>query len=388
MIDEFLKWLGFDRSPSSPLRGHRPARDCGRRLLVEPMEDRLLLSVTYMETVSEGGTVALPSMRLSGGLQSSVTFPGFDSSDFGTVDGFSSTAVVQGLPSGDLPTSSDSLFTEENDSFSVESLPGERASAELAGPKNIELTPDVFNFRPSERGMVSVSVRHDVVFEMVGAGVATSEKDGLLNLQPSPENDSSDLFPTDQVAGRDRPGDALKSLSGSRGRLAAFDLAMQQETSFHWRAVAEEDANLNAPAIAAPSSPARTGSAPTQHAPLDSFSSLHRAPTETPAQTGEAASPATSLDRRPASSRPSFASLHSPRQKTPESQSVAYFTSVWQDKTRAGDAVAQAAVHFGHSSEKTATHLVLAIGAAHAITYLREQPTDNPEHVQLPPRRR
>ena len=183
MIDGFLKWFGFDRSPISPLRGHRPARDCGRRLLVEPMEDRLLLSVTYMETVSEGGTVALPSMRWSGGSQSSVTFLGSDLIDFLTVDGFSSTAVVQGLPSGDLQTSSDSLFAEENDSFSVESLPGERASTELAGPKNIELTPDVSKLRLSERGTVSVSVPHDVVFEMVGTRVATSEKDGLLNLR-------------------------------------------------------------------------------------------------------------------------------------------------------------------------------------------------------------
>ena len=69
-----------------------------------------------------------------------------------------------------------------------------------------------------------------------------------------------------------------------------------------------------------------------------------------------------------------------PRQETLESQSVAYFTSVWQDRTRAGDAAAQAAVSLGHSPEKTATHLVLAIGAAQAIMHLREQPTDNPEH--------
>lgn len=386
MIDGILKWFGFDRPLISPLHGRRPARDGGRRLLVEPMEDRLLLSVTSMETVSDGGTVALPMMR-NAGSQSSAAFLGFDSIDFLAADGSSLTAAGQVLPSGVQPTSPDSRSAAENDSFSVESQPGERASTELAGPKNIELTPDVFNFRPSERGMVSVSVPHDVVFEMVGARVATSEKDGILTLQPSPENESSDLLPTEQVAGRDRPEDALKSLSGSRGRLAAFDLAMQQETSFHWRAN-DENPKRNEPVSAAPHAPAQTEATPTHRAAMNTFSSLLRTPAEAPAQPGEAVSPATSLDRGPVASGHSSASLHASRPETAESQSVAYFTSVGQDKTHADDAVAQAAVSLGHSSEKTATHLVLALSAAHAITYLREQPTEHPEHVQLPPRRR
>ena len=389
MMVRFLKWIGFDRSPPASLRRDQPIPDSGRRLAIEPMEDRLLLSATFSDTVSEGGTIALEIDYCPAGSPASLASPAYSS--------FRINATCVFDDAGDsgrwTPSTADDSQGRSLEQFSptvtdsFESLAEEPPSAGPTGPEYIDLAEEDLAPQPPEQGMVDLTqVAYNKVFAEIGAVARTSQHGGRLTMLPGEESGTTDLFPDGQVAGRNLPGDDVKSLSGSRGRLAAFDLAMQPENIFRWRAGAE-DANLSLPGSENSRSSAGVGDARPDRAALDAFSSLQQNSVEPPVPAGDAASHPAPFAGRPASPEILAGTSQSPHHQTPAQQDVAHLAPASRDDAHIDDAVIASAVSLDRSREKTATHLAMVVGIGQALMHRRAQSADTPEQEQLPPRR-
>lgn len=381
-----LAWLGFGWSTGLASRRTRPAADSGRRLLVEPMEGRLLLSA-YSPTVSEGGTVVLDWPNSSAGGHATITYSSSGAVDIGSVDGSFSGVAVDAADSPGRPqvASGDSLSIDGGDTR--ENPSDESESTGLAGPKNIDLAREDLAPPPRQGGMVDLAqAAYDTVFAEIGAAVNVSQEAGIATLEPSAGADSGDLFPSAEAAGHQRPEGVVKSITGSRGRLAAFDLAMRQESAFHWRTVAEEDADLNVSGEAVPGDPATAGAVPIDRPAVEASSGLQRAPASRSILPDD-------MDSR-ATPAPVAAAAHdspaagSPGPAASEADAAAQVSPALQNTTPGTGAVSASAVSLDHSRQKNATHLALVLGIGQTILHRRTHLAEEVEHEQPPPRRR
>ena len=354
---------------------------------MERIEDRLLLSVAGGSSVSEGGTVALDGGLLATGgwtspASSYVTFSGageFNGGGYRRDDGVygasgKAASPFEMHPQAEIGSSDGMLF--------------EPATAGPTGPKNIDLVQEDLAPLPPEQGMVDLArVAYDEVFAEIGAVASTSEMNGVITLTPGGESDATNLLPNRQIAGRDLPGDSVKSLSGSRGRLAAFGLAMQQQITFDWRD-GLDDANRRVPDSGAPEATAGAGAARLNRAALDAFSGLQPDPMKYPVGPGDAIADPAPVGR-PAVSSPVLAgTFPALRPATPAQPAAARLAPAPQDETPAGNVVTASAVSLDRSREETATHLAFVLGIGQVMLRQRTQSADSPEHEQLPPRKR
>ena len=243
MIGRFLSWIALTRS--RPLRSRTPHSTATnqRRLAIEPVENRMLLSATGTETIADGGSVWF-------GSSSGYAFTASDTRDLVqpasdsefTIDTHAryQSNEVTGVISGDFLLSNERVALPEigntERSQLLDNVSGFDDISTFTSPKSEELTqeelplPEV-DAAKNETGLADVALiaRREVFAEIGSRG---------QNLHL---DDRTDARSSVQLADAGSPAAILnaaadscktvESLAGSRGRLAAFDLAMREETA-------------------------------------------------------------------------------------------------------------------------------------------------------------
>lgn len=222
--------------------GRRTARRAARgsavfrRLAIEAVEDRLLLSATAGASACEGGTVLFGSLApgLASGSSRVVELDGrlvivYNSAGCLVVSGeFHESAAVSACE----PAGSDDLAerAEPRASASV----GKREAR--FGPARPELVPFAlgdFDAGPAEGGMVDVArTASEKVYADAGRLAGTPAMRAAPR-RPATEGIVADRLPesaTGQLVPRRLETGISQEIHGSRGSLEAFDLALRQET--------------------------------------------------------------------------------------------------------------------------------------------------------------
>ncbi len=374
MIGRFLEWIGL--GPLRPRRpgGVRPPDGSQRRLAIEPIEDRLLLSATGADTVSDGGTVVLDSFYFA-------------------VNSSCDTLQIDGSLSGRLVAVDDRVKPAEGSSTGFVDVQGTldqvrepfgpTHSPEMyddqAAPTPEEVTPDDLAPTPPDSGMVDVThAARDQVFAQIGVGPHEPDSHDL----PAVELAADDPLAASAAAVAGLSHEPLESLTGSRGRLAAFDLAMQQETD--WRTNMGSDTASDSPTF-----PTTEAKSP-RHAPVApaAFSNLAPDFGGYPIQPNDGLLHPVSASKSTRTTQDSHITLALPNgADPPELAPVNRSPGSPVDSDGAADA-SLPAVYLDQRREKPMAHLVMAIGVGQALMGRRPQFTDDPEHEQLPPRKR
>ena len=423
MIGKFLHGMGFNRSRASRSSADRPAGNSHRRLAVEPIEDRLLLSATGGESVADGGAVWLtvPGSRfeaasLDAQFETEVvrsvdkstgtnkcfdptcgSYPESSSSEAVSQDTLSETEVPRSvysierldapcwsfsgngfshaMPQTVAPSDTGSIFL--NDSADVNSP--------IAQPKSEELVPEDLAPSQNETGMIDLAyMARQKVFAEVDSSREMLNGEDLLEWRSKLElaEEASPTFEQNIEVGASHK--STVALAGSRGRLAAFDLAIREHIS-DWRtdlgtsesSSPTDDSHI--PASVAPSS--RTGA--TKPTDLSSLP-LH---SEHPLLDLDTVVHDLALTDVFALST-SCQSAGSTSQAMKQSEPVGGHTAAVQDRPDAQDAVKARAVYPDQRREKPVAHLVVAAGIGHVLVGNRRQTAADHEYEQLPPRKR
>lgn len=413
MIGRLLKWIGFDQSRTSHSSNRRSTHSSGRRLAFESVEHRVLLSANATEPVAEGGTVY---MMLDGGTLGTTLEPGALSgrilhetwqSDRGNYygQGYSTVNVVRNQRSGDVATleqpddaltnldvilvkpagSSDVLTTSEYE-VSTRKEHDQEGTYSVTAPKSEELVPtDIapidLRVPVANHGLVDVSyIARREVSRNISATIEGLDSDAppgtALEIQLAGVNASAVDSSVQTVAYK-----PAKSLSGSRSRLAAFDLAMRDNASIrhaHLDHAAPSDHAVDAPAPAVETSSPRQDSA--QAPTLSSLSDNTRRPLselEIAAHDLALADFAMSADDSPDLLETTLIS----RSARPNTRNV-------QDKPDTNQLAGNRAVYLDQRREYHVAHLVAVAGVGHALLGHQNEPAREVQHEQLPPRKR
>ncbi len=373
--------------PWTIFRTARPRRSSGggppgvmhRRLAVERIEDRLLLSVASGGTV-DGGMLEFDCYSASG-----FTFV-TDTTDSLSLGRSGSFALTSGLDSqiylgGDLqPGGMESLeiVGAQGRAADVEST-----VASPTGPQIIGLTEDDLDPAPADRGMVDLArIAYDHILADADAADKTSRVAAGMAEQPNTSSLTGNLVPGAETVRHDRLSTPFAPLSGSRGRLVAFDLAMHPDGAGLRHAPASPETSAsNGPAAATHSH------AQADRAALEAFSGLRLDQAETPARPKAGSfGPILLVDRSVAS--PDVRPAQEPAQTGPAESATAPVSPVSVDALGAEPSVAVVGVSLGHWRQKTTAELAAVLGIGQILVGRHLRSTDDAEHEQLPPRRR
>ncbi len=348
MIGKFLQWIGMDRSRTSGPSSDRPTGNTHRRLAIEPIEDRLLLSATGAESVADGGAVSVvpfSDWNLAAGLghESSGVFISIDDSSANAFD--SGGRLAGTLQHGETWGGTD-----------YHSVLNSSVASGLEGSESQELAPD--DLAPPENGAGLVNVTrmaHQEVFAEIGT--SDSMLDELPGFQPQLKLAADDLSAARLSVNSAPSHNPSEPLTGSRGRLAAFDLAMREET-FDWRAGTNAAEPTNARhKLPAPAAEAR--SPRPDSVTLPALSNVRR-------EMGDARF-VPSIDASPLA----------------QSNSVAV-----QNEPDADETTSVHAAYLDQRREKPVAHLAIVLGVGQAVMGQRRQGDEDDDQEQRPPRKR
>lgn len=333
----------------------------------------MLLSAASAVTVSDGGTVALDNGYLCDGRLESVNSVVVTAGSRGSWDDHAilSAADVCGVTQG--------AFADA----------GQRVPLGIgnlqAAPSPEELTQDDLAPTPPDRGMVDIAmVARQQVFAEIGS---ESQKPDLLDLSPGLELAADHLSTVASTAAVGLSHRGPNSLVGTRGRLAAFDLAMQQETP-DWQA------NLEGPGLEGPADNLLVpvdGLRSTRSAPVvtpAAFSSLRRDSAIVPSSASDAVFRLLSSDESSELSPGYRATLARSEGTHPLERALAEHATGTQVEPDGEDAMGVHAVYLDQRREKPVAHLAIAVGLGQAVMGNPRQSADESEQEQLPPRRR
>lgn len=374
MIGKFFRSIGFGSSRVRRSSTNRSADRLGRRLAVEPIEDRLLLSVAGAHPVSEGGTVVLDGV-------SGVSFSCCGSMIVETsgASGSDNTAVV----------SSDRSDLLKPYSTGRPDVAGSReALGEQAAPSPQRVAPDDLVSTPRDRGMVDVThAAYDQVFADLGSPRADLAVCSSLGLQPELLTTAEDMLASAASSSAAPSHDALNSLNGSRGRLAAFDLAIEQETAYGARADVDGFRSSEPPGRKPVPSPGGASPVLAPAAPA-AFSSIEPQPYTTLHQGGDDSSGGPSpnevlaVSARLTETHPCFGKANG----LPNTLARQSLSSPVEQAVE--DVANTAAVCLDQKRDTSLVHLAVAVGIGQVLTGRHRRSGEEPEHEQLPPRRR
>lgn len=407
MMDRFLDWLGFDRSRASRSLADR-SRVTVRRLAVEPIEDRLLLSATGGESVADGGTVSLTfgmendcvfSVAAPSGLMSGTTD---QSREF-----VPKVAEVpdSGLTVGEFANSWSSERGERaayrgeelqgytvdgvDGRFDASSVPSSGNSirfqaSELSKPESEELDPGEFPPPESDSGTISVAyMAHQKVFAEIGSsgrgldGNDWRQTAGQVELALL---DTPDAVSSGAVGGSYRSS----SLAGSQGRLTGFDLAMGEKTP-EWSAGLEA-VKSGRVGKDLPATGRATDAAATETPKLPTVSNVQYDVVPVARDLSVEAHRA-ALDGMLASSSNLPIMIHLP--ELDESAESATLDATAEAQTPGPEGVVDAhAVCLDQRREKPVAHLAAAVGIGHVLLGDRRRSVRDVDYEQLPPRKR
>ncbi len=375
MTRKLFDWIGLRRrQPGRP--AHRTAKPRQHRLAFEAIEPRLLLSVASGD-VSEGGMVSF-----------SGTF---------TFDG-ECCGVLAGRDILITTASGETTFLEGNGWDSLPDFSRDTSDAILTpqaetvvpnAPKNIGLDDEDFAPKTPETGTVDLSaVAYDRVFAEIGD---VSEAPGLeAAIAAQREFGSTAETHEPSMSSQIEPGkepSARRMLTGSRGRLAAFDLAIQELSATEWHRDVT-DPNVRDAAAEMSSSKADPGPAESPRPTIEAFSENDReggtptplAPDAAPAVTRVAFQPQSS-------STSSGAEEAGPKEPVPADGPAGQAAASHSGETNANP-TRGLAVQLDPPREKNPVHLVLLAGISQAMFRRYRQQTADSGYEQLPPRKR
>ena len=404
MMARLLQWIGIDRSGAVRSSSDH-LRDTQRRLVVEPIEDRLLLSVTGSESVADGGTVSfsygldcdwLNCQGAYSGLQvGSNARPSVEVLEAKVepchVSGINNFLSFPATRDVDGDRGEQVLNSAGNEAIGFSAFLGTNADTakglltnELTKPKSEELDPGELS--PPETGEATINVAymaHRKVFAEIGSSGRMLEGNDWTDLSVevqlalggSPESGSDTASGSSYKA---------SSLAGSQGRLAAFDLAMR-ESVFAWSASLDgarpDDLEEELPATRGDRDSAASDSP--QHPTVSrvrydaaAVSSELIADARHAALTGMLASSAelrssiclAAVDESAEPARSDRAAGAQPA----DSEAVVDARAVYLDERR----------------EKPVAHLAAAVGIGHVLLAYRRQSAQEASYKQLPPRKR
>lgn len=373
MIGKFFRSIGFGSVRVRRSSTNRSADRLERRLAVEPIEARLLLSVAGAHPVSEGGTVVLDGV--SGVSFSSCNSIVVESSG---ASGSDSTPVV----------SSDRSDLPKPYSTGRPDLAGSReALGEQTAPSPQRVAPDDLVSSPPDRGMVDVThAAYNQVFAELGSPRADLAVCSSLGLQPELLTTTEDMLASAARSSAAPSHDTLNSLNGSRGRLAAFDLAIEQETAYGARADVDGFRSSEPPGRKSVPSPGAASPMVVPGLPA-AFSSLEPQPRTTLPGGGDDSARGLSPNELFAVSD-GFPETH-PRlgeaNGLPDALARQRLSSPVEQAVE--DVANTAAVCLDQKRDTSLAHLVIAVGIGQVLTGRHRQSVEEPEHEQLPPRR-
>ena len=236
MIDILLKWARLARPRPLHTRSLRPARTIHRPLAMEPVENRLLLTATCVEAVADGGTVELvyaPAGWATEGVHDQQQQSASDVSalpDQGN-NHLDHDFTVRRTEQAE----SDGPLTVAGKPFSSTQAHGQ-LNTTITPPKSQELTPDELpqkelDASKTETGLADVTlVAHQTIFAQIESINVKRDRNDLLD-NPANLQLARDISPTADMEFLDASHEPAEHLAGSRGRLAAFDLALQEDAA-------------------------------------------------------------------------------------------------------------------------------------------------------------
>ncbi|NLS95379.1 MAG: hypothetical protein GXX96_24825 [Planctomycetaceae bacterium] len=376
MIDKFLRSIGFGSVRVRRSSTNRSADHLERRLAVEPIEDRLLLSVTGADPVSDGGTIVL------GGF-SGVSFSSCDGMIVAPsgVSGSGSTAVQS--PSSDRSDLPKPYSTGRPD------LAGSReALGRQAAPSPQRVAPDDLVSTPRDQGMVDVThAAYDQVFAELGSPRADLAVHRSLGLQPGLLTTAEDMLASAARSSAAPSHDTLNSLNGSRGRLTAFDLAIEQETAYDARADVDDFRSSEPPGRESVPSPEAASPMVVPGLPA-AFSSIEPQPGTAPPGGGDDSARGLSPNELFAVSDgfpETHARLGASSVLPGPLQKYSHFSPI---EPATEDVLRNAAVCLDQKRDTSLVHLAVAVGISQVLTGRHRRSGEEPEHEQRPPRRR
>ncbi len=416
MIGRLLRWAGFDRSRTSRASESRPARSLGRRLAFESVERRVLLSANGNEPVAEGGTVTFAS---NGYTVSSVLCDETPAVLFYNRDlQFEDHVITRGITvdgggvydsAGGYLGMADVNQTEATD------------AGEVGQSFFFQLTPDTSAGKPFSSGQDAdflggrlSGTGNDLLTapkseELVTRDIASSDLGGPLGdggladvgriVRPEFDATIGELdwnkppgtVPETQLADANASaaGASIQtvayrptnSLSGSRSRLATFDLAMRDDAPA--RHAHHEHATPSNHAVDAPTPAVETTSPGYHSAQAPTLSSL-------PGTARRSLS-----ERQIAAHDLALANFAAPTNDSPErlettfaSRSARSNTLNALDRPDADHLADARAAYLNQRREKPVVHLVATVGIGSALATTPWDSAPQAQQEQLPPRKR
>lgn len=404
MMARLLQWIGIDRS-GAVRSSTDPLRDTHRRLVVEPIEDRLLLSATAGESVADGGTVSFSYGFVCDRLDCQAAYSGFtvgsnswlgDSSleataESGRVSAIDDSPRFRVSTDVDVDGGDQVLNAAGNEEIGRGAFLDAAAdnsellrTNELTKPKSEELDPGELSPPETGEGTINVAyMAHQKVFAEIGSSGRMLDGNDWTDLSVevqlalggSPESSC------ETVSGSSHKG---ASLAGSQGRLAAFDLAMRESVPV-W-STSLDGARSDGLEEELPATRGDTDSAASDSPQHPTVSRVRYDAAAASSELGGDAHH-TALTGILASSAELRSSIC--LAEVDESAESARGDRAADAQTSNSEAVVDArAVYLDERREKPVAHLAAAVGIGHVLLGERRRTVEEASYKQLPPRKR
>ena len=376
MTKRLFNWIRLgQKRPARSTRSTAGSRQ--QRLAFEAVEPRLLLSVATGD-VSEGGMVSFGAT-----LTLDMECSGFCAG--GNI-------VITDAGSGERSYTLENAWDSLTNSMETLGQPTSAPRLETVvpnTPKNIDLDDEDFSPTTPEAGMVDLTaVAYDRVFAEIGNIAETPGLESIIatRMEPGSTSDTHDPAPSSQIEHRKEPS-ARRILTGSRGRLAAFDLAIHELSATNWhRDVAAPNVQDAASEVLSPE--ADPGPARSPRPAVEAFSENDR---DSGAPTGFVADATPAMTRvasqQQAALTPSTPEEVGPEKTTPADEPAGQLASSQPGESHNGPRRGLA-VQLDPPREKNPVHLVLLAGISQAIFRRNWRQTADSGYEQLPPRKR